>query len=52
LNDDHVAIEFPHQSGKSRAGTIVEILPLILQKHLANREKDWIPHINAEKILL
>jgi hypothetical protein len=47
-----VAIEFLHQSEKSWAGTIVEIIPLILQKHLAKGEKDWIPQINAEKILL
>jgi selenocysteine lyase/cysteine desulfurase len=38
LSDNHMTIEFPHQSRKSRACTVVEVLPLILINHLANRE--------------
>jgi hypothetical protein len=37
LSDDHMAIKFLHQSGKSLAGTIVKVLPVVLQEHLSNR---------------
>jgi hypothetical protein len=30
LDDDHVAIEISYQSGKGRAGTIVQVLPMVL----------------------
>jgi hypothetical protein len=38
LSDNHMAIEFSDQSGKSWVGIVVEILPLILLNHLANKE--------------
>jgi hypothetical protein len=31
LDDDHVAIELQYQSGKGRAGTIVQVLSVVLQ---------------------
>jgi hypothetical protein len=52
LDDDHVPIEFAHQSGKGQASTVVQVLPLVLQKHLTNGEENWIPQIGAEKIPL
>jgi hypothetical protein len=30
LDDDHVAIELPYQSGKGQAVTIVQVLPMVL----------------------
>jgi len=30
LSDDHMAIKFPHQSGKGLACTIVKVLPVVL----------------------
>jgi len=47
-----MTIEFPHQYGKSRVGTVVEVLPLILLNQLSNREKNLIPQINAKKVPL
>jgi hypothetical protein len=38
LSDNHMAVQFLHQSRKSWAGTVVEVLPLILSNHLSNRE--------------
>jgi hypothetical protein len=38
LDDDHVPIEFLYQSGKGRAGKVVQVLPLVLLKHLTNGE--------------
>jgi hypothetical protein len=38
LSNNHMTIEFLHQSRKSRSGKVVEVLPLILLSHLANRK--------------
>jgi len=52
LSDDHMGIKLPHQSGKGLAGTIVKVLPVVLQEHLSNRKQNGVSQICAEKIPL
>jgi len=52
LDNDHVAIELPYQSGKGWAGTIVQVLLVVLYEHLSDGEQNWISQICAEKIAL
>jgi hypothetical protein len=52
LSDDHMAIKFPHQSGKCLTGTVVQVLPVVLQEHLCNRKQNWVTQICSEKIPL
>jgi hypothetical protein len=40
LSDDHMAIKFPHQYGKCLAGTVVQVLPVVLKEHLCNRKQN------------
>jgi len=52
LSDDHMAIKFQRQSRKGLAGTIVKVLPVVLQEHLSNRKQNGVSQICAEKIPL
>jgi hypothetical protein len=52
LSDNHMAIKFPHQSRKGLAGTIVKVLPVVLQEHLSNRKQKGVSQICEEKIPL
>jgi len=52
LDEDHVAIKFQYQFGKGRAGTIVQILLVVLHKHLSDGKQHWISQICMEKIPL
>jgi hypothetical protein len=47
-----MAIKFPHQSGRGLAGTIIQVLPVILQEHLSDGKQNWASQIYMEKIPL
>jgi len=47
-----MAIKFQRQSRKGLAGTIVKVLPVVLQEHLSNRKQNGVSQICAEKIPL
>jgi hypothetical protein len=52
LSENHMTIKFPHQSGKGLVGTIVKVLPVVLQEHLSNRKQNRVSQVCAEKIPL
>jgi hypothetical protein len=52
LDDDHVAIELPNQSGKGWVDTIVQVLLVFFQEYLSDGKQNWVSQICVEKIPL